>query len=118
MKHSIRDEFGRFAKKLVITGDEFWNKYIPLSHEQAIEILTRDLPPETEVRITLEADGKGLIAMRAKGIFDESYNNCEKRHFNLKEGTLGDGNFTVNKAHQGSGVGRHVLRNEMEFFYQ
>lgn len=86
-----------------------WQQYVPMTREQAMEILKRDLPPEAEIDLKVRRNGSGSISISARGI-DES------RTFDLKKGVVYSGCMEVTGAHKGKSIGRHIMRNEIEFF--
>jgi hypothetical protein len=86
---------------------ESWQQYVPMTKEQAMEILKRDLPSDVEIDLKVKSDGSGSISIQSRGI-DES------RDFNLKDGVVYQGWMEVTEAHRG--IGRHIMRNEIEFF--
>ncbi|HTK85660.1 MAG TPA: hypothetical protein VL625_11315 [Patescibacteria group bacterium] len=81
-----------------------------MTREQAEEILKRDMPLDTTVSLTVREDGRGRIAIKSKDI-DES------RSFNLVDHALHSGCMELNSdGAKGKGLGRHIMRNEIEFF--
>lgn len=84
-----------------------WKRYIPMPEVEAINILKRDLPPEAEVTITVEKKGSGWIKIKGAGI-------NESRTFNFKRGVVNSGHMKVDSNKKG--IGRHIMRNEIEFF--
>src|SRR6185436_3978762 len=62
-----------------------WERYMPLSVADAVAMLKRDLPEDTEVILTVKEDGTGSIGIRADGAIDES------QEFDLKQRKIGDG---------------------------
>jgi len=90
---------------------KLWNRFIPVAPDKAFEILTRDLPDDTEIVLKLEDDGSGRIDVDS----DEKFN--EGRDFDIKKKTLKAGMIRVKDGYQGKGYGRFILRNEMEFFH-
>lgn len=91
--------------------EKAWKKYIPMSKEQAEEILTQDLPPGTKVELTVNKNGQGKITITAEDIIEES------RVFDLKDHRVFedfDSKMIIDDA--GKGYGRSLMRNEIEFF--
>ncbi|HTK85732.1 MAG TPA: hypothetical protein VL625_11685 [Patescibacteria group bacterium] len=81
-----------------------------MSREQAEEILKRDMPQDTRVSIDVDESGYGNIAIKSEDI-DES------RTFNLDEHLLNSGFMELSRdGAKGKGLGRHIMRNEIEFF--
>jgi len=89
--------------------EEGWSRYTDLALEDAIAILTRDLPEETQVRLRINADGSGWLSMEAPGQFSDA------RRFDLSYGETYAGSMTVEKT--GNKLGRILFRNEIEFFH-
>src|SRR5690349_5694888 len=87
-----------------------WEKFVPMTREQAEEILKRDMPPDTKVSVDVRESGRGDITIKSNDI-DES------RTFNLETHLLDSGCMEVNSPDaKGKGLGRHIMRNEIEFF--
>lgn len=86
-----------------------WNKYIPVTRERAQEIMRRDLPAETQIRIEVYNNGRGKIHLRGGGIM-------EKRLFDLKNRTILPGHIQLKEDAGAHGYGRAVIRNEIELF--
>lgn len=86
-----------------------WNKYIPITPERAQEIMRRDLPAETNVRIEIYNRGRGKIHLRGGGIM-------EKRLFDLGNRNILPGHIQLNEKAGANGYGRAVIRNEIELF--
>lgn len=89
-------------------GQSAWDRFIPMDREQAEAFLKRDLPPQTGVTITLDENGAGEIYFRCEGVLEET------RPFDLGMYEVYSGNMQVKK--QGRGLGRLLMRNEIEFF--
>jgi len=89
-------------------SDAYWEHYTGMPAAQALAILRRDLPPDTRVTITTRTDGTGSIQIYADGQIDDS------QEFDLQQQRLGHGELLVED--QGKGLGRYVLRNEIELF--
>ena len=88
-----------------------WNRYIPLTPEQAAKILTRDLPKDTAVTFKLEKDGSGEFNIYALNKFDD------EASFDLTDKSLDAGTIRVQDAYMGQGIGRKLIRNQVEFFH-
>jgi hypothetical protein len=88
-----------------------WNARIPMPPDAALAILTRDLPPETVVNLIILDDGTGNISMSAPGVF-----SCDGTTFKLQWHELHPGVLVVKEQEQGQSTGRHVVRNQIEFF--
>lgn len=86
-----------------------WNKYMRMTPERAQEIMRRDLPPETQVRIEVYNNGRGKIHLRGGGIM-------EKRLFDLGKRAIFPGHIHLNENAAAQGYGRAVIRNEIELF--
>jgi len=89
-------------------SDAYWEHYTGMPAAQAVAILRRDMPADTRIAITTKADGTGSIQIYADGQIDDS------QEFDLQRQRLGHGELTVED--QGKGLGRYVLRNEIELF--
>lgn len=90
-----------------ITSEETWRKYMPMSEDEAKEILLQDLPQDAIVKITLGTDGIGSLTIS----HDELNDN---RSFSLQQKVVDSGLMHTNT--NGNGLGRKLMRNEIEFF--
>ena len=114
---TTRDSFNKAArltyapdKSLPDGGLLQWNKFIPLTPKKALEILTRDVPKDVKVTLTMDEDGKGEIRFTGPGI-DDFYASFDlKKHEHKAEMSF------VYKKDRGNGLGRKITRNEIEFF--
>lgn len=96
-----------------------WNNHIPLSPRTAYEILTRDLPAGTRVSFT-EMDDHGGGNLTLENLSDagdgrETFSN--DREFNLSRHEVYQGTVRVHSAQQSRHIGRHSMRNQIEFFH-
>lgn len=90
---------------------EAWQSYSPtITGQQAMDILRRDLPPvgSDNIIIRVAPDGYGTLEIKHVD-FDE------ERTFNLKDKVVDFGVLRVDENRE-HGVGRHVLRNEIDLF--
>lgn len=97
---------------LDVKGAEFWLQNIPISHQEAVKILTRDLPENIQIQITLTQEGAGEISIEKNGVFTE-----EKSTFSILKKEWQAGMLWIEPTYRGSGLGRHLLRNQLEYFY-
>ncbi|HTK84631.1 MAG TPA: hypothetical protein VL625_06040 [Patescibacteria group bacterium] len=79
-----------------------------MSEAEAMDILRQDLPTDTKVELDIDDDGSGSIRIKATGAIDET------RDFDLVAHRLYPGTMIVTD--NGKGLGRHLMRNEIEFF--
>lgn len=91
---------------------EFWNGAIPLTPQQAVDVLTGDLPEGTKASINQVrvSDGSGKISV-SDGAFDFDTD------FDLKKKTGDAGSYTVDDKKQDRKIGRTVVRNKIEFLH-
>jgi hypothetical protein len=90
---------------------EAWQSYSPvITGQQAKDILRRDLPPlgNSNIIIRVAPDGYGTLEIKHED-FDE------ERTFNLRDKVVDFGVLRVDENRE-QGVGRHVLRNEIDLF--
>jgi hypothetical protein len=86
-----------------------WKKYIPMTVKKAGAILGRDLPGHVRFSMELNADGSASFCLFDKeGVFSDS------REVDFEKGVLLPG--YVECSDQGRGIGRTMLRNQIEFF--
>lgn len=90
-----------------VTSEETWRKYMPISEDEAKKILLQDMPQDTIVKITLGTDGIGSLAIS----HDEVNDN---RSFSMEQKVVDNGMMHTNT--NGAGLGRKLMRNEIEFF--
>lgn len=103
----IKNRFEALAAPRSVPRKSAWERYIPMTKEEAINVLKRDLPSEAEVTITVNENGSGLIRIDGAGI-------DEARTFNFEKGVIYCGHMVVD--YKNKGIGRHIMRNEIEFF--
>jgi hypothetical protein len=88
---------------------EAWNTHVPVDPALALQILTRDLPPVGSIEMCLlPAAGYVDVKITAADFKDE-------RRFNMSTARTGWGNIEVSNDRQNRGIGRRLMRNEIEF---
>lgn len=93
-------------------GDAF-----PLDRAEAAAILGRDLPGAVDVSI--DENGAGVFNLAVSAV-DKNGDVIvsDKRTLNFNDGSAGSGWFVTDEAWQGRGVGRTLMRNEIELAYR
>lgn len=88
-----------------------WERHTGISEDDTIEMLTQGLPHSIAIDLKFKEDeNRGVIRM-----FDTAGpEEIELRSFNMNTMTAAPGDIRV--IDQGQGVGRKILRNEVEFF--
>lgn len=92
---------------------EVWDKYFPMPYDDAMAMLSRDMPPGLEVKITLDPDGKGAISV---GVYPPE-TISDERKFDCRTGTINEGMMILAHNERKHGLGRKLMRNEIELFY-
>lgn len=88
-----------------------WERHTGISEEDTVEILAKDLPHGISIHLQFKEDeNRGVIRM----IDTAGPVEIELRSFNMNTMTAAPGDIKV--IDQGQGVGRKILRNELEFF--
>lgn len=87
-----------------------WDKYIPIDMPVALDVLSRDLPLQPLVSIQLQNDGIGRLTVLSNGSY------CCFVNFDFKKGLVEEAHFEVGRNFQAQGIGRLVVRNQIEFF--
>ncbi len=90
-----------------------WDKYFPIPYDDAIAMIRRDMPPGIEAQITLTPDGKGTLTI---GTYPPE-TISDKRTFDCHSGTIGQGMMISTHKERDHGLGRKLMRNEIELFY-
>ncbi|MDB5490746.1 MAG: hypothetical protein JWO78_595 [Micavibrio sp.] len=86
-----------------------WNVSVPVNPDLAVHILTRDLPDVEEVELEYSPYANEVsCSLRGDGYYD-------RRDFGLGSGRTGHGTVSVDVRKQGAGIGRILMRNEIEF---
>lgn len=110
--------FGRAARDPDPGTLRAWNSYVPLAPRTAYDVLTRGLPEETQVKITdLDCAGQGSLTIQK---FDDEQGGelfSDERPFDLRLGEVEMGMVSVSPDYQGRGLGRALMRNQIEFFH-
>ncbi|MGZ9097139.1 MAG: hypothetical protein ACXW30_02440 [Micavibrio sp.] len=98
---------------------KLWNKFIPLTPKQAVEVLGRDLPPETTFTISgLDQEGDGDLDIAAPKKDQSGGAQFEQNQsFYFSKKTLDSGVSHVDAAYQQKNLGRTIYRNQIEFFH-
>lgn len=98
-------------KKVTRSKDrlEIWNRFIPLSPKDAEKILLRGLPKGVSVKLWIDSDGDGDICFSGPDIKEA---DC---HFSFKKAERGSGSTSIHPRAQSKGLGRKIIRNEIEF---
>ncbi len=97
-----------FGKKM--PKEDSWEKYSPFTQDEAREILTRDLPKQTDVRFTVQDKGYISFKIEADNIISEM-RSCDFREHEAYKGVL-----EVAHYERGHGLGRALMRNQIEFY--
>lgn len=99
-----------FFLELTDTADDVaWKRHVPFTREEAYEILTRDLPAGTHLYIHVTRSGHGEISLS-----HDQPKFSDKRTFELDKHLVHEGYMRIED--QGKGLGRTIMRNEIEFF--
>jgi hypothetical protein len=125
---SCKKDFNAMAGKLALAyarADDpdgialrAWNKYVPLSPKTAFNILTRDLPPQTELTIKFrDKHGNGLLNIECDDLENDTKWFSDSRDFELRWKKADTGCVDVNDFRAGQGTGRILMRNQIEFFH-
>lgn len=96
-----------------------WNKFIPLTPQQAAAVLGRDLPPETTFTFkAIDEDGDGDLDITAPKKEGERGNRFEQNQsFYFSKKALDSGISHVDAAYQQKALARTIYRNQIEFFH-
>ena len=86
-----------------------WNAYISISPQDARDILLRGLPDDINVEISLDEDGDGRLEYSGGDIIDCA---CE---FDLNKKIRREGDASIRADAQNAGLGRMLVRNQIEF---
>lgn len=107
----IRNKFRRFTKWVVDlfdTSKRAWEEHVPMTKLQAERMLRRGLPRGTKVSLDVDGDGSGSLSM------DASYIDEVTKSFDLDKKVAYSGYMDLAKT--GNGLGRKIMRNQIEFF--
>lgn len=121
VKGKLAMEFNRMADQDFDPQKQavrFWNKYIPFSPQTAVEILTGDLPKSTRVYLyDVYPHGQGDLKIGKP--YAAELGRCfgDHRSFDLSEGTVESGFMMIGTQLRGRGIGRIMMRNQIEFFH-
>lgn len=115
MKGQLRLVFNKEARAEAVRA---WNNYVPLSPKTAFEMLTRELPQGTQVEFRrMDIHGGGYLKIFK---YDEENGGdllSDLRDFDLLAREAGMGFVEVAPQAQGRGLGRRLMRNQIEFFH-
>lgn len=110
---AVIESLGRHFQAVVHgPGDAF-----PLDRAEAAAILGRDLPGAVDV--TIDEKGKGVFNLAVRTLDKKGdVIVSDKRELDFNDGHVGTGWFVTDEAWQGRGVGRTLMRNEIELAYR
>lgn len=113
---SVRDDFNASTGLVYLSAEyddqdqiDSWNDRVAFSPQQTRDILLRDLPDDISVNIYLDSYGNGSFYYNGSAIQDVK---CE---FDLQKGISQEGDVYINDDDRAKGVGRIIVRNQIEF---
>lgn len=89
--------------------EKLWAQRMPIPSALAVAILQRDLPPDCTYNISLY-DDEGWL-------FLDGDDASDSRKFDMACGTVQPGDLVIRHDAQYQGLGRLILRNQIEFFH-
>lgn len=100
--------FTEWFTSLFDGGKKAWEKHVPMSKEKAEQMLRRGLPRGTKVELDVDRDGSGSLKLEG------SYISEVTKDFDLDKKVAYSGYMQLAKT--GHGIGRKIMRNQIEFF--
>ncbi|MEZ0260657.1 MAG: hypothetical protein ACAH80_06575 [Alphaproteobacteria bacterium] len=109
--NTCRNKLRRFSKwcvSLFDFGKQAWKEHVPMTKAKAERMLKRGLPRGTKVSVKVDSDGQGRLEL------DASYISEVTKSFDLDKKVAYSGYMELAKT--GKGIGRKIMRNQIEFF--
>ena len=117
LKGKLTLDFNTQSKAPEKAAVRAWNSYIPLSPRTVFNMLTRDLPRGTTVKIDdFDETGHGNLSIECETPAGNELLS-DSRDFHFGEREAGQGNVSVRHSKQGRGLGRRLMRNQIEFLH-
>lgn len=105
----VSSAYGAAAAFPFCRDEKNWNRLMPIPAALAVAILRRDLPDDCTYNISFSGDEGWL--------FLDGRDASDSRKFNMAHGVVQPGDLVIRNDAQYQGLGRLIMRNQIEFFH-